>query len=367
MSRSHEAATRRIMNELGEESRIPVLNVEEGDIGVLLGFPLASLFIASFTGLGFLALPLAVLGLTVGTAVVYAAPSELTAWSWLQDLCRFYMTRPRVTHSHPPGSDHSPAEGGLVQYTPFTVDERTQDLTNVERAWAGAGVIERQDGTMEAFLELRPANMDFAMSGDWQAIQETAQEFANTELNFRLTFHATTRSFPVERLVDRLEDRLTDPDVRGNEVFHDLIEEYREQRPADLAESNQLHYYLGVEVDRHEVYNRFDREKTPGERLMDFPLLGPLLSPFLTRTEDLTETELREAMFAVLDDRIRTVESELIEKVAGWSTRRLTTVELFTLAMEYWNGEELDTERVGRLLNQEPVVGRRPREVKGTP
>lgn len=220
---------------------------------------------------------------------------------------------------------------------------------------------------MEAFLELRPANMDFAMSGDWQAIQETAQEFANTELDFRLTVHATTRSFPVERLVDRLEGRLADPDVHGNEVFQDLIEEYREQRPADLAESNQLHYYLGVEVDRHEVYNRFNREKTPGERLMDFPLLGPLLSPFLTRTEDLTETELREAMFAVLDDRIRTVESELIEKVAGWSTRRLTTVELFTLAMEYWNGEELDTERVGRLLNQEPVVGRRPREVKGTP
>ena len=367
MSRNHEAATRRIMNDLGEESRIPVLNVEEGDIGVLLGFPLTSLFIASFTGLGFLALPLAAFGLTVGTAVVYASPSELTAWAWLQNVCRFYVKRPRVTHSYPPESDHSPTEGGLVQYTPFTVDERTQDLTNVERAWAGAGVIERQDGTMEAFLELRPANMDFAMSGDWQAIQGTAQEFANTELDFRLTFHATTRSFPVERLVEQLENRLTDPDVRGNEAFQDLIQEYREQRPADLAESNQLHYYLGVEVDRHEVYNRFDREKTPGERLTDFPLLGPLLSPFLTRQEDLTEAELREAMFDVLDSRIRTVESELIEKVAGWSTRRLTTVELFTLAMEFWNGEELDSERVERVIDREPAVGRGPRDVGGDP
>ena len=313
MNTDKDAAARRIMNELGEESRIPVLNVEEGDIGVLLGSPLIGLFAASLTGIEFLSLPLAAFGLALGTAVVYAAPSELTAWSWLRDVFRFYAKRPRVTHSHPPTEGGSTTEGGLVQYTPFSVDERTQDLTNVERAWAGAGVVERTDGTMEAFLELHPANMDFAMSGDWQSIQETAQAFANTELDFRVTFHATTRSFPAERLVTRMEDRLGDADVLDNEVFRELIEEYREQRPAELAESNRIHYYLGVEVDRYEVYNRFDRERTPSERLTQFPVIGFLFNPFLTRREDLSDEELREAMFDVLDTRLRTVESELIE------------------------------------------------------
>jgi hypothetical protein len=304
----------------------------------------------------FLVLPLAAFGFAFGTAVVYATPSELTAWSWLQDVFRFYMKRPRVTHNHSAEGDHSTTEGGFVQYSPFTVDERIRDLTNVERAWIGSGAVERSDGTMEGFLELQPANMDFAMSGDWQAIQEMGQEFANTELDFRLTFHATTRSFPFERLVDRMEDRLSDPDVCGNEVFSELIEEYREQRPTELAETNQIHYYLGVEVDRYEVYNRFDREKTPSERLTEFPVIGFLFNPFLTRRQDLTDDELREAMFDVLDHRLRTVETELIEKVTGWSTRRLTTVELFTLCMEYWNGNELDVEQVEPLLAREPSM-----------
>jgi hypothetical protein len=359
MSADQDAASRRIMNELGEERRIPILNVEEEDIGVLVGFPIVGLFAASLTGLEFLGLPLAAFGFALGTAVVYATPSELTAWSWLQNVFRFYAKRPRVTHSHPPGDSDSTTEGGLVQYTPFSVDERTRDLTNVERAWAGAGVIERTDGTMEAFLEVHPANMDFAMSGDWQAIQETGQEFANTELDFRLTFHATTRSFPVERLVARMEDRLSDADARDNEVFRELIEEYREQRPTELAESNRIHYFLGVEVDRHKVYSRFDREQTPSERLTDFPVIGFLFNPFLARRENLTDEELREAMFNVLDARLRTVESELIEKVAGWSARRLTTAELFTLCMEFWNGEEVDSERIEPLLDETPAVDRR--------
>lgn len=349
------------MNELGEQSRIPILNVEEGDIGVLLGFPLVGVFAGSLSGLEFLVLPLAAFGFAFGTAVVYATPSELTAWSWLQDVFRFYARRPRVTHDPPPGSDQPTTEGGLVQYTPFTVDERTRELTNVERAWVGSGAIERTDGSMEAFLELEPANMDFAMSGDWEAIQETAQEFANTELDFRLTFHATTRSFPVDQLVDRMEDRLTDADVRENAVFRELIEEYREQRPTELAETNRIHYYLGVEVDRFEVYNRFDREQTPSERLTEFPVIGFLFNPFLTRRQNLSDAELREAMFGVLDYRLQSVETELIGKVAGWSTRRLTTAELFTRCLEYWNGAELDAGRVEPHLYEGLEMGNRAR------
>jgi len=33
-----DAAARRIMDQFGEESRIPYLNIEEGDVGVLISF-----------------------------------------------------------------------------------------------------------------------------------------------------------------------------------------------------------------------------------------------------------------------------------------------------------------------------------------
>ena len=357
MSQDQGAAARRIMNQLGAETRIPVVNIREGDIGILLGFPLSGLFIGAAIGVDLLGVALFLIGFFLGVTTVYAAPPQQSAWSWLQDLARYVFKRPRVTHSYRPEDENPTTEGGLVAYMPFSVEESTQDLTNMKRAWPGAAAIERTDGAMEGYLELEPSNMDFAMSDDWMTVQERSEEFANNELDFPITFHATTKSFPAERLVDRLENRLSDEDVKANPVFEDLLEEYREQRPDELADSRQLHYYLGVEVDRMAVYQRYDQDLTPGEKLTQFPLIGFLFTPFVTRREDFHEDELRAAMFEKLDSRIRTVRSEFVEKLPGWSARRLTTPELFVLNAEFWNGEEYDEEATERLLREEPIVG----------
>lgn len=358
MSADTSAAGRRIMDQLGEQRRIPLLNVEEGDIGVLLGFPIAGLLIGSLLA-NVVVLPLVLVGVTLGVAIVYATPPHRTAWSWLRDVGRHYLLRPRLTLSTPADADHGSTKGGVVQYTPFTPGERTQDLTNIERAWPGTGAIERSDGTMEAFLEVSPANMDFAMSGDWQAVQEAGQAFANTELRFPLAMHATTRSFPVTSLVEQLEDRLDDQDVHTNPAFEALLNEYRQQRPAELADTRQHRYYLGVEASPLEVYNRYEQEPTPRERLTEIPILGVLFTPFVTRRADLAAPERRQAMFEKLDERVRTVRTEFVEDVPGWSATRLTTLELFVLAAEFWNGEEY--EDAERLLRTEPAVDARRR------
>jgi len=39
---------------------------------------------------------------------------------------------------------------------------------------------------MEAFIEIDPANMDFAMSDDWAQLQDAGEEFANKELDSKL-------------------------------------------------------------------------------------------------------------------------------------------------------------------------------------
>ena len=51
MSTDQDAAARRIMDQFGEESRIPYLNIEEGDVGMLIAFPIIGLFIAGLTGI----------------------------------------------------------------------------------------------------------------------------------------------------------------------------------------------------------------------------------------------------------------------------------------------------------------------------
>ena len=55
MSIDQDAAARRIMDQFGEESRIPYLNIEEGDVGVLIAVPIVGLFIAGLTGIESLA------------------------------------------------------------------------------------------------------------------------------------------------------------------------------------------------------------------------------------------------------------------------------------------------------------------------
>jgi len=353
----NDQAARRIMNQFGESSRIPILNITEGDIWVLFGFPLAGLFLASALDQSWLVFPLLVVGLAIGTACVYAAPEHLTSWTWLTNLLRHLVARPRVTYSEP--VDGSTTEGGLVDYGPFTPDERTQDLTNVERAWPGAGAVQRPDGTMEAFVELHPDNMDFAMSDDWAAVQRAAQQFANTELEYKLTVHATTRSFPVRQLVDQLENRLTDEDAQQNPTFRALLEEYRDRRPEDLEDARQMRYYLGVEVTPFDVHSRYGREKTAGERLAEFPILGIFMTPFVTR-ETFGDAERRMRMFDALDARIQAVQSEFTESVPGWSATRLGTLELFVLNMDFWNGEEHDTQTAESLLRTRSVSGRPP-------
>lgn len=354
------------MDTIGEENRVPILNVDEGDLYIILGFPIAALLIGGLTGIDAIVLPLVLGGLTVGVATVYAAPNHLSASDWLGDIWRYYTRRPRWTFSAPDDDSHLRAraakrtDGGLVQYGPFTPEERTQDLTNIERAWPGAGAVERSDGGMVAMMELDPANMDFAMSGDWADLQATGEEFVNDELDFPLTFHATTRPFPADRLTAQIEERLEDDDVSENPIFEELLEEYRISRPDDLDGTQQLRYYLAVEVHPFEVYNEDRAERSPAEKLTQLPLLGIFITPFVTRREQLTEAEVRAKMFDTLDTRCRTLETEFVSKANGWSARRLETVELFMLAMEFWSDDHLEYGDEDSTIRTVPAVGHDP-------
>ena len=101
--------------------------------------------------------------------------------------------------------------------------------------------------------------------------------------------------------------------------------------------------------------NRYGQEPTPGEKLTDIPVVGMLFTPFVTRRAGLATAERRQAMFDELDERIRTVRTEFVEDVPGWSAGRLSTLDVFVLAAEFWNGVEY--EDTDRLLRTDPAIG----------
>ncbi|TKX86562.1 hypothetical protein EXE43_07700 [Halorubrum sp. SS5] len=340
MSESDSPASRRVMDTLGADRRLPIVGIDERDLYVLVSFPIAGLVGGAALGMDALVFPLICVGLAVGVAVVYAAPRQLSASTWLADVGHFYLRRPRTT-LHAAAANEATETDGVPQ--PFVVDEQTQELTALKRAWPGHGAIERTDGTMETYVELTPGNMDFAMADDWAARQAVGEAFADQELSFKLTLYTTTDPYPAATLVDQLDSRLADPDVAATESLRALIAAYRDQRPAELADTHRVRYFLGVEVTPIEVYERHPDERTPAERLSTLPVVGLLATPFVTRRDRLTEAELRGAQLEKLRERVRTVETEFVGKLSDCTARRLTTAELLGLATQFWTGSDVET------------------------
>ncbi len=341
-------AARRVIQSTSYRSG-PLPGIREGDIGVLVGTPIV-------TALGFsivadaLVIPGLLLGVVLGALVTYVTPSHQNARSWLQAVLR-YVRRQPVTVQGPrgrttPGRSH-----------PFVLEEDTAELTSVTRAYPDAAAVQRSDGTVRAYLELKPGNMDFAMSDDWANVQSAATAFVNDDLTFPLTMYATTRAFPTERLVNDLTQRLSDPDVSENERLTELIESYIDSRPAEIDSrgARDVRYYLGVEVSELDALDRYDRERTPVEKLARIPLLGICITPLLSRRDGRSDEELRNAQLRLLDERIRLVRHELVDAIDGWSERRLDTEELLFLEFEYWNGTHDGVDRATLVQNNTPL------------
>lgn len=96
--------------------------------------------------------------------------------------------------------------------------------------------------------------------------------------------------------------------------------------------------------------------------MTDIPVIGFLFNPFVTRREDLSEAEQRARMFEKLDSKIASIESGFIQQASGWSARRLSTVELFVLTMDFWNGHEHDYDNPKRVIRDQPIIGSSRRE-----
>jgi len=353
-----ELAERYTVDRIGEQSTIPYFGVRSSDVWVIAGTTFTATVFASIGGLGWGSLVVGFLTLTLGLYLFYVTPPHTPISSWVANMWR-YVKRPGVTYSAAADSDSEERnEGGAANKTPFTPDERTEDLTGIRRAWVGDAAVLRRDARLEGAIEINAGNMDFAPAPKWRDLKEIGQEFVNKHTHSELKLHITTQEFGLESLTDRLEQRLEDPEIQSRSTLAALLEEYRERRPRQMADEGlqQHRIFLMVTVNPREIEDSHTGESTPAEKTAQIPLIGRLLGRVpgteAGQSQTLSDLEQHNQMVEKLDKRLETIREELVRGEPKWSATRVSTIELFQLEAGFWNGRQVDENAIDKTLRE---------------
>lgn len=353
-----ELAERYTVDRIGEQNTIPYFGVRSSDVWLIAGATFTAAVFAAVGGLGWGSLVVAFLTLILGLYLFYVTPVHTPISSWLANMWR-YMKRPGVTYSAAADSGSGKRnEGGVANKTPFKPDERTEDLTGIRRAWVGDAAVLRRDGRLEGAIEIDAGNMDFAPAPEWRDLKELGQEFVNKHTHSELKLHISTQEFGLESLTGRLEQRLEDPEIQSRPTLAALLKEYRERRPRQMADEGlqQHRIFLMLTVNPREIEDSHTGESTPAEKTARLPLIGRLLGRVpgteVGRSRTLSDLEQHNQMVEKLDKRLETIREELVRGEPKWSASRVSTIELFQLEAQFWNGHQVDDSAIDKTLRE---------------
>jgi len=297
---------------------------------------------------------LAVIGLIVGAVAVYVTPDYLTASEWVSTY--FHHLR-RPTESEHVRYDFGSAreQRDFPESRFYELDERTQELTDVERVHVDRDAVERFDNAFVGAVRVEPANMALATDRRWRDNVAAFADFFNNSVEWAVQLYSTTTEFPVDDYLRRRERRLDDDDVAGNPVFRRLIEEWLDWYPRELEArgTNIREHYVVVPVRRDEVRSA-DGGGGVLDSLADVPVVGGVFGALSSR-DGMTEEEVRARALDELDERLRMVENEGIQNLDGCRAHRAETDELVRLLSEFWEGESADHVD-GAVVRESPVV-----------
>jgi len=361
-----ELAERYSVDRIGEENRVPYFGIRSSDVWFIGGTAVAALTVALLAGLTLGALVAAGVMLGVGVYLLYVTPDHTKIAAWVKNMWR-YIKRPSVTYSAPADAPSEKRNaGGLLNRTPFQPDERTEELTGIRRAWVGDGAILRRDGRLEGALEFSPGNMDFAPWTEWRDIQQTCQEYANKHTHSELKLHITTQEFGLDSLTDRLEQQLEDPMIQSRPTLAALLHEYRQRRPRQMREQGlqQHRIFLFVTVSAKEIEETHVSESTPAEKTAKIPILGRLVEVLpgsdVSSTRGLSPLEEHNEMIELLDKRLGDIRDDVVSREPKWDAQRVSTIELFQLARQFWTGRRASKTAIERTLRQPAAATGRP-------
>ncbi|MDY6778971.1 MAG: hypothetical protein SV760_00155 [Halobacteria archaeon] len=307
------------------------------------------------SGLRFIGYILSVLALILGAIIIYATPDHLTSSEWLQSYVH-YIRRPKDVIHVRYDFDSVREQKDFPESDFLELDERTQDLIDIERILKNQDAIERTDGRIIGAVRVEPANMALTTNERWADNVGAFTDFLNNSVEWPLQIYSTTTEFPVERYVNHRKDRLRDDDVKENPIFEDLIEYWLDWYPQELEMrgTNLREYYIIVPVGPDEIDEGGD-EKTVLEKLSDVPLVGGLFGFFASKS-GLSEEERRARMLRELDERLSMVRNEGIQKVDGCRAERVDSGELTRVLIEFWGGETVERSDTSEMIRTRQVV-----------
>ena len=344
-------------------STVPLLKIEQPDlltiiatatIGLLLW---ASLSLSPAVG-GVLTAATTMLGIMY----VVSAPSYINSWQWTSTLYAYFRKPNRYA------STEEAAE--YVNDAAFSTTKQTQELTNIKRFHPSKDVIEREDGSLVAIVEVNPPHRDFATDSDWFSTARSIAEWYNNAVNFEFQLYATTQPFPIETHLDTLENRLDDPDVLGNENLQLLIQERLEEKRSayEDAGTEVAHFYLITAINETEVRAVSETDQSPLERLESIPIVDIFVNAYryyYGGQADQSDVETRLEMSRKLQNRVMTVMS-LSERLEDANLHRLRISDIVALQRQFWRPSEKDASSETMQPRSQPAsVMAQPEEVSG--
>ncbi|MDZ7688452.1 MAG: hypothetical protein U5J64_06995 [Halobacteriales archaeon] len=298
---------------------------------------------------------LSAIGLVVGAVIVYATPDHMTASEWVSTYVH-HIRRPKEMEHVRYDFDSVREQTDFPESRAFEVSQRTQELTDVKRVHKDRDAVERMDGTFVGAVRVEPANMALATDRRWRENVSAFADFFNNSVEWSLQMYSTTTEFPVEDYLRRRERRLDDDDVAGNPVFRRLIDEWLDWYPRELEArgTNIREHYIIVPVRRDEVTANGD-EGGLLDTLSGVPVAGAVFGA-LASGDGMTEEEVKARALDELDERLRMVENEGIQRLDGCRAHRVEAGGLARVLAEFWEGEPADFADMDGALRENPVV-----------
>jgi hypothetical protein len=298
---------------------------------------------------------LAFVGLLVGAVAVYATPDHMTASEWVSTYAHHFRRPEEVEHVRY-DFESVREQTDFPESGAFEVGQRTQELTDVKRVHKDRDAVERLDGTFVGAVRVEPANMALATDRRWRENVSAFADFFNNSVEWSLQMYSTTSEFPIDDYLRRRERRLDDDDVAGNPVFRRLIEEWLDWYPRELEArgTNIREHYIIVPVRRDEVVGNGD-EGGLLDTLAGVPVVGGVFG-LLASGDGMTEEEIRARVLDELDERLRMVENEGVQKLDGCRAHRLEASGLARILAEFWEGEPAEFGDMDGVLRENPVV-----------
>lgn len=345
-------AQRGIINEEGKADRIPLIGWRKTDVAFIVGLTCVGFFIIGpQTGQFWIPVTAGCFG--VSLFAIYLKPKTMSVVEAIK-IGLEYIKEPSIVYAAGKDADSDEKnEGGLLNHTPFSPSNRSQEMANIELAFPDAGAVYTTDGRMETIIEVEGSNMDFAQQGAWANRQQVGKNYADRHIKDRAKLHATTRDFDFTEIVDRAEDRLEDEDIKHSKVAKSLINEYREKRPeqVDNRGTQQVHVYLVVSVHKKEVAGGRNDEMTAIEKAKKIPILGRVADR-LDDDDGMSDEEedLHQRLIEHLDEEAKRAQDQLIGETKGYDYRRLTTIEYATIASKLFNGRDMNRTSVENIM-----------------